>query len=878
MKDPLSLSTLIAAFGNELTNVYDRKSLLQLIAGHLTSQLSFSDILLSVINEDKQTHSVFLYHCDAVRQEKDEYASLSQEKFKIDDGVCNIIMASPSPLVVDIAGTLLRPDPPRYITRWYRPAISRMIAVRLRSHNQLLGSLFFFFEKAQIGIHHLEVVLHLSYMIAPALKNILADERILQQERDNAILLSLSTDLVKVRDKDDLFGLLDIRLRQLFEYHHSCISLVDKEKKTFKTFLLHPPAAGIFDDEYIRKAGEGIPYEGGPIEATLTSDHPLVFRLDEYMSPAAPEYIRHSHDTGIQEVVMMALRKEGESFGYLILFTKNKGWFTPRHLEIIRTLSNQLSIAFTNILTNAAILESDTDKTLLLSLSKNLTSTRNQKDFLAVVEDTLRHIISYDEIAISRIDPDGLTRSTCLYNLSEASKQHPGYNGWANAKYPVQDGIYDLLLQSEIPVVYDIDRLIVKGPVPPYITFFYDNGMHELLALPLRENNEGFGAVFLYIKEKGQLTHRSLSLLQGLTAQIAIGFSNLRALEKIESQLEEIHHYKIRLEEENLYLQEQIKTAHGFPEIVGAGSAMQQVFQLVSIVSPSDSTVLILGETGTGKELVARAIHNASPRKDKFMIKVNCAALPANLVESELFGHEKGSFTGAVERRIGKFELANDSSLFLDEIGDMPLELQVKLLRAIQEREIERIGGRGVIKINVRLIAATNRNLRKEVEAGRFRSDLFYRLNVFPVHLPPLRQRKEDLPMLASHFISMQAQRSGKKIANISQRALESLMRYDWPGNVRELEHLIERSVLMTPGPTIKEIPLPTDPDTDLPEMTTGSSLKTLDELERDHILTVLKKCNHKVGGPGGAAELLRLPATTLHSRIKKLGIKKNLE
>jgi transcriptional regulator with GAF, ATPase, and Fis domain len=288
--------------------------------------------------------------------------------------------------------------------------------------------------------------------------------------------------------------------------------------------------------------------------------------------------------------------------------------------------------------------------------------------------------------------------------------------------------------------------------------------------------------------------------------------------------------------------------------------------------------VLILGETGTGKELVARAIHNASPRKDKFMIKVNCAALPANLVESELFGHEKGSFTGAVERRIGKFELANDSTLFLDEIGEMPLELQVKLLRAIQEREIERVGGKSVIKTNVRIIAATNRNLRKEVEAGKFRSDLFYRLNVFPIHLPPLRDRKEDLPMLASHFISQQTQRSGKKIANISQRALETLMRYDWPGNVRELEHLIERSVLMTTGPTIKEIPLPTDLDTGFLDLGQGSTLKTLDELERDHILVVLKKCGHKIGGPGGAAELLRLPATTLHSKIKKLGIKKNLE
>jgi len=878
MKDPLSLSALFSAFGNDLATVSNKKDLLQQIAMHFNPRLIFSDILLSIVNEDKQTHGVFIYHCDPTRRDKNEYATLSDEKFRLDDGVCNITMASPSPLVVDIASILLRPDPPRYIARWYRPAISRMIAVRLRSHNQLLGALFFFFEKAHIAIDDLEMVQHFSYMIAPALKNILADERFSRQQQDNKTLLSLSTEFVKVRDKEDLFRLLDVRLRELFEFDSSSIALVDKEKKAFRITPLQQPAAAILGGDHIREANEGIPYDDDLIEATLAADHPLVFDLDEYMSPEAPEYIRHSHARGIREVVLMALRKEGESFGFLILFSTSKGWFTPRHLDIIRSLSSQLSIAFTNIFTHEAILEREHDKSLVLSLGKDLTSTRNKKDLLTVIERTLHHILPYDELTISRLNADNETHSAYLYDLSEELKSHPEYITRAAQKYPVQDGIYEVLLQSEKPLIYDMDQLMENAAVAPYVTFFHDNGMREMLAIPLRENNQGFGGVFIYLKEKGQISHRRLSLLQGLSAQISIGVTNIWAYEKIESQLEEIHHYKFRLEEENLYLQEQIKSAHGFTGMIGAGSAMQKLFQLVSIVSPSDSTVLILGETGTGKELVAKAIHNTSPRKDKFMIKVNCAALPANLVESELFGHEKGSFTGAVERRIGKFELANNGTLFLDEIGEMPLELQVKLLRAIQEREIERIGGKSVIKTNVRIIAATNRNLRKEVEAGKFRSDLFYRLNVFPIHLPPLRDRKEDLPMLASHFISQQTQRSGKKIANISQRALETLMRYDWPGNVRELEHLIERSVLMTTGPTIKEIPLPSDVDTGFSDPTHGSTLKTLDELEKDHILVVLKKCGHKIGGPGGAAELLRLPATTLHSKIKKLGIKKNLQ
>jgi len=798
MKDPPSLSALFSAFGNDLAAVNDKKSLLQLIADHLTPQLTVSDILLSVVNEDKQTHSVFLHHCDPARQHNDEYTSLSQEKFRMDDGVYNTTMVSPSPLVVDIAGTLLRPDPPRYISRWYRPAISRMIAMRLRSHNQLLGALFLFSEKAHIGLGDLELIQHFSYMMAPALKNILAEERIFRQQRDHEVLLSLSADLGRIRDKDDLLRLLDVRLRQLFEFDHSRIVLVDKGNN------------------------------GSMVQATLNAGHPLVFDLDKHLTGDSPAYIRDSHDKGMREVVMTALRKEGESFGLLILFSRTRESFTSHHLDLIRTLSHQLSLAYTNVLAHEAFLEKENDKSLILSVGKDLTSTRKRSALLAIIERTLRHIVPYDEMSISPLHMDE---------------------------------------EEETPLVYDLDRLMAAGRVPPYVASFYEKGMREMVVIPLRENNKGFGCIFLYLKEKSFLSQRKLDLLQGLCTPIAIGMANLQAYEKLERQLEEVHHYISRLKEENLYLQEQIKTANGFTEIIGSGSAMQKVFQLVSVVGPSDGHVLILGETGTGKELVAKAIHAASPRKNKFMIKVNCAALPAALLESELFGHEKGSLTGAAERSIGKFGLADDSTLFLDGVGEMPLGLQAQLVQAIRES-----------KTHVRIIAATDRNLEKEVEAGRFRSDLFDRLNGSPIYIPPLRERKEDLPTLASHFISVHNQRSGKKIINISQRALESLMRYDWPGNVRELEHLIERSVLMTTGPTIKEISLPAEPDTVLSNITLDPSLKTLDELEKDHILAVLKRCNYKIGGAGGAAELLRLPATTLHSKIKKLGIKKNLE
>jgi formate hydrogenlyase transcriptional activator len=307
--------------------------------------------------------------------------------------------------------------------------------------------------------------------------------------------------------------------------------------------------------------------------------------------------------------------------------------------------------------------------------------------------------------------------------------------------------------------------------------------------------------------------------------------------------------------------------------LIGSSEALGKVLQLVGQVAASDSSVLLLGETGTGKELIASMIHERSKRSAQPMIKVNCAALPVHLVESELFGHEKGSFTGAADRRIGKFEQAHKGTLFFDEIGDMPLALQVKLLRVIQEKEIERIGGKSVIKADVRIIAATNRNLENELTKGRFRSDLFYRLNVFPIEMPALRERKEDIPLLVAYFLERHSAHHNNKRIRVSPGVLKSLINYDWPGNIRELEHIIERAILMSNGNEINKIVLPGLKITNT--LHSEGKIKTIDEVERDHILFVLKKVNGKVRGNGGAAELLKIAPSTLQSKMKKLGIRR---
>ncbi|OCX52124.1 Fis family transcriptional regulator [Mucilaginibacter sp. PPCGB 2223] len=316
--------------------------------------------------------------------------------------------------------------------------------------------------------------------------------------------------------------------------------------------------------------------------------------------------------------------------------------------------------------------------------------------------------------------------------------------------------------------------------------------------------------------------------------------------------------------------------ANPFSGIIGSSHLLLNVFDNVIQVSKSDSSVLILGESGTGKEKIAERIHSLSLRKDKPFIRINCAALPTSLIDSELFGHEKGAFTGAYERKTGRFEQAHTGTIFLDEIGELPLESQSKLLRVLQEKEIERIGGRTTIKTDVRIIAATNRNLDKEVAEGRFRLDLFYRINVFPIVMPPLRDRKEDIPDLAAHFLNIYARKTGKTVRGIAPQVIANMQQYHWPGNIRELENLIERNVLLTRDDMITNMVLPTQLEQPPTATLASATVTTMSEGERAHILAALKKCNGKIWGEGGAASLLNIPPTTLNSKMKKLGIRKD--
>jgi len=414
----------------------------------------------------------------------------------------------------------------------------------------------------------------------------------------------------------------------------------------------------------------------------------------------------------------------------------------------------------------------------------------------------------------------------------------------------------------------DFEELLTRLPIKKMIADTYD--LKSNLVKSLRLENGDFITFSFYSRLNQVFKQEHLDLLNELESTLAKHLNHVIELEKVTSV------------QKGDDLAEKTKPLHAagdykFQHIIGQSPALLNLLDQIKIVAPTDTSVLITGESGTGKEMIAQNLHKLSARNTKPLIAVNCAALPADLIESILFGHEKGSFTGAVSQRIGKFEEANGGTIFLDEIGEMPFDLQAKLLRVLQEKEIERIGGQTPIVVDLRIIAATNLNLEKEIAKGKFRLDLFFRLNVFPLKVPSLRARKEDIPSLVSFFINKHAKALNKQISGASKKFTDKLMHYDWPGNIRELEHTILRSILLSKQEELQEDLLELDPMETAPEDKTAgqAAVKTILENERDHILDVLHKCKGRISGAGGAAELLGIPATTLNSKIKKLGIRR---
>jgi formate hydrogenlyase transcriptional activator len=492
---------------------------------------------------------------------------------------------------------------------------------------------------------------------------------------------------------------------------------------------------------------------------------------------------------------------------------------------------------------------------LLLELANQTVSNQELRDVVRAVMMSIRSGIRCDGVCISLTSPEGGELQVYALDFpGEAEAQE-------TTTIPVSGTICEHVFETAQPWFGSCEK--ARAHFPGQLLLPQDCRSACMLPIPGRKSVMGTLGL---VRSEDSFSQDEIGFLMQVSNQIGIALENALAYQQIRE-------LKEKLGQENVYLQDEIRNETNFEEIVGTSTALRRVLAQVETVAPTDSTVLIYGETGTGKELIARAIHNLSPRHNNAFVKLNCAAIPTGLLESELFGHEKGAFTGAVSQRIGRFELANRGTVFLDEVGEIPLELQTKLLRVLQEREFERLGSSRTIRTDARLIAATNRDLAEMVEDQSFRSDLFYRLNVFPVRVPALRERPEDIPLLVRHFVQHFAQRMNRVIDTIPSETMNALVRYPWPGNIRELQNLIERAVILSSGPVLR-VPLK-----DLPNRahvgSTKARAQTMEEAERAHILAALKETKWVVGGPNGTAARLGMNRSTVLFRMKKLGIVK---
>jgi formate hydrogenlyase transcriptional activator len=557
---------------------------------------------------------------------------------------------------------------------------------------------------------------------------------------------------------------------------------------------------------------------------------------------------------GVTSSCTLPLARGDRRIGVISLGSKRAHSYPEEEVDFLRLLADQMALAIDAAVNLYASTKAQDRLKLILELTNQVVSNLEFEELLQAISSIVRRVMSCDAAAIML--PDAESK-----NLRVHALDFPDSKGFflEGIEIPVEGTMPGETFKTGKPFV--LNRLDPAEVPAEMYAKASGEGMNSFCDIGLVSRNRLLGVLALARRQENTFDEEEVAFLTQVAHQVAIAMENALAYG-------EIAELKDKLSQEKLYLEDEIRGEMDFEGIVGQSSALRNVLRLVETVAPSDSTVLLLGETGTGKELIARAIHDRSRRKDRTFVKLNCAAIPTGLLESELFGHERGAFTGAISQKLGRLELADQGTLFLDEVGDIPLDIQPKLLRALQEREFERLGSTRTKRVDVRLVAATNRDLEEMIEDREFRSDLFYRLNVFPIRIPPLRERPEDIPLLVRYFTQKYGRRMEKKIESIPAAALKKLSAWHWPGNIRELENFVERAVILTHGSAL-EVPV-----AELKRNGAGvASSSPRESGERDEIMRILKETNGRVAGPNGAATKMGLKRTTLISRMKKLGI-----
>jgi formate hydrogenlyase transcriptional activator len=669
----------------------------------------------------------------------------------------------------------------------------------------------------------------------------------------------------------ELFAVLADALHEAVQYDFIGVSLRDEESDRCQSYFTGTESGS---DIVLQKEPA---VEESSALCVYDKEEPVLRSIDD-LEPRYGLLREILEKFCIRSICMLPLTTACRKLGTITFASKQNGNYSANEVSFLVRVADLIALAFDNVLNSTA----------LRRASEEL---QNKNDRLQLILDATNRVVSNLEFpklmrAISK-DIRRLMRcdfaSLCLPDEENKHLRHFAFD-FPEARGFLHEGLaYSIEESASGKAFRTMKPLAVRFPSAdwddaPISKAGKREGLKSFCFLPLTGRKGALGTLNIGRRRDDAFGEGDIAFLTQIANQISLALENALAYQEIRKLKDQLSH-------EKLYLEDEIRTELNFAEIVGSSAALRRVLKAVATVAPTDSTVLIYGETGTGKELIARAIHDWSARPSKPFVKLNCAAIPTGLLESELFGHEKGAFTGAIAQRIGRFEVANGGTIFLDEIGEIPLELQTKLLRVLQEREFERLGSSRTLRTDARLIAATNRDLEAMVSQQKFRSDLFFRLNVFPVHVPPLRERQEDIPLLVRHFTQEFSKRMNKVIDTISSADSDALCRYHWPGNIRELQNVIERAVIISPGPVLSV------DVTDLKFLKTGSQSENsvspkpannalhgiLAETERRHVLDALEQCNWVVAGPRGAAALLGMKRSTLQKRIHKLAISRQL-
>jgi formate hydrogenlyase transcriptional activator len=673
-------------------------------------------------------------------------------------------------------------------------------------------------------------------------------------EAQHQALLEVAEAIAQHRDLSELFHELAERLHRVVQFEYLNLILHDPARNVMRLHIL--------ESEMPRNTRLGTEFQVGQTPSGWVWETQQPFILDDLgkETPFAA-LLQTLRENGVKSLCSLPLTTAQRRLGVMSFGRGTPHTHSETEVAFLQQVARQVAVAVDNALNFESAqayqrqLARERDRLrVLLEVNNATISKLDLHDLLSAISASLRRVIHHEYTSLALFEP--ITNQMRVLALD-----FPQGKGLIREEMivPLDGSMTGKAFRMRGPLV--LDRAAMDDFDSPTSLLMRAEGVRSVVCMPLITHDHSLGTLSLASLRDGAFQQGDVDLLVQVAGQVAIAVENALAFQ-------EIAVLKNKLAQEKLYLEDEIRSEMNFDEIIGEGTSLRAVLKQVETVAPTDSTVLITGETGTGKELIARAIHQLSPRRERTFVKVNCAAIPTGLLESELFGHERGAFTGAIAQRIGRFELAHGGTIFLDEVGDIPLELQPKLLRVLQEQEFERLGSTQTTRVDVRLVAATNRDLAEMVAARTFRSDLYYRLRVFPLHMPPLRERQEDIPALVRYFVEKHAQRMNRMVETIPAETLDLLVRYSWPGNIRELENLIERAVIVSPGPVLRvplgELKAPSEPLAD--------SL-TLRAAERDHILKALEATNWVLAGPRGAAARLGMKRTTLQSKMRKLGV-----